>query len=551
MAQALGNISDMPEDILAGILLSLCVSTWVPYGSKTTDMIEVKKLSSVCTRWRDVLLSSCNRASWSLTANADLALQKLRSLKNVTHVTTRGASGSRNTGLLLRGLAEGFPRLTSFHLTVGGNNQDLEDLSLFLSFRTNIQELSLAFDNSYSLGCSRMCKDSYFRYYRRYLEALEAMDFAPQTHLKKLTLDWRSQSFPLKDLDGCCFPVSHTLAQVASLQELHIRVAHLAVPLPPWLAELPAFAGLRLRGDPGISVLDPEASMTQLRELSIQSSLVGTREMDAVSRMSHLTALELVAFQGPHTIESPLLRLSPTLRRLKLECHFVPRCVTPLPLLEELNLYVTTAIQPDYFAFTPGLRRLDLSLWKGVVWPRLDHHLTQLTSLALDFVSPKTRAMAPEEGPGEPVWCISRVYTPALQGLVLRSCRLLPIIGGLFALEGHLAVSLWCTCHVHTSYYDSHAEYAASQQGRPCQRLPPGDARQLFKDTRDTGKMPPMNPAPAAQTVAPAAGVRQMSEQEEVMEVSGRQPAAGATRSRWALWRSFGGGCFTTSHAPS
>eukprot|EP00897_Mesotaenium_endlicherianum_P006105 jgi/Mesen1/5522/ME000279S04728 len=559
MAQALGSISDLPEDILAGILLSVCVNPEGPGGAERVSMRQVRVLCSVCTTWRDVLRSSWERASCSLTRNANVALQELRSLRNVTHVSILEASESTRPGWLWRGLTAGFPLLTSFHLAVGGTYQALEDLSLFLSLGTNIQELSLAFDNSRHLKFMRAVGvfDSYSRYYHRYLESLEAMDFASLAHLKKLTLDFRKISLPSQYLNGRCFPVSRTLAQVASLEEIHISVKNLSSPLPPWLAALPALAGVRLTGNPGASVLDPEASMTQLRELSIRSFAMGAREMDAVSRMTRLTALQLVSLGGQES-PLPLLRLSPTLRRLELGCAIVPQNAVPLPNLEDLTLRVTAAVQPDYFAFTPGLRKLDLSLERDVVWPRLEHHLTQLTFLALDLSS--------EVDPGEPplhVWRIDEAHTRSLRVLVLRTCRLLPAVGGLLNLERHVVVSLRCTCEKDGLYYDSHAEYEAAQQRRTCGRLPPGDAWQLFKDTRYTSRRPPAVPAPAARAVSRAVlpmdrhmdsdlavRVRQVSERRDFparLVWAANDERAAPWRSSWSMRRPSRGGFLTAA----
>eukprot|EP00897_Mesotaenium_endlicherianum_P008025 jgi/Mesen1/7250/ME000373S06321 len=500
MAQAVASISDLPDGILEPILRSACADA--NSRAKKLSTLQVHRLSSVCARWRDVLLSTCQRALCSFSKDADGALRELRSLKNVTHVSIDRASENEASGVLLRGLALGFPLLTSFTFALRGDHRALDKLSSFLSLRTNIQVLGLLFDTTRAFQNEGSCL--------RYRKALEDLDFASQARLRKLTLDCCQLSAgPLGALDGGrYFPVSPTLAQVASLEELRISVHFLDAPLPPWLAELPAFFGLKIwdHSDAPPPVVASLRSMTGLRELALQCLEVGPKEMDLISRMRQLTTLELrwdisltPGDSAPNDSSLLSWSASRTLQKLKLCGDVMPRNATPLPLLEDLTLEASTAIQPNYFAFTPSVRRLEMVLYEGTAWPNLAC-LSQLTSLSLS-VSQYSRNDAEgdeldsSEGEGTegPRWHICRAHTHTLQTLELCSCKLLPLVDGLLALERHVAVSLLCTCHSHYGHwFDCHAEYQhAAAQERPCHLLPPGDARQLFKDTRRPAPGPP------------------------------------------------------------
>eukprot|EP00897_Mesotaenium_endlicherianum_P004043 jgi/Mesen1/3667/ME000202S02758 len=529
VAQAMASISDLPDDILKRILLRVCVYNTLysrvdgdpmsvfllhdPGGRKEqVCKRRVRSLSSVCTRWRDVLLSQIKRVSRSLEeeGSANRALRELHSLRSVTHVSVYGASGNKVTRRFLRGLvATGFPLLTSLHitLTLSKDHAALDQLSLFLYLKTNFQEMYVAFryvgsDDSYDDDVGDMLESFKF-----YCEILEDMDFAPQARLKRLTLNYLDLSIFSKRLDTPHFPVSTSLARLASLEELCLRLHTLKMPLPPWLAELPAFVGLRisLPRDLPPQVEHSVRLVTGLRELSIQCYEVGAREMDLVSRMTRLTALQLHSSAysrstGLATSQGTLrLGPSPTLRKLDISVDVVPKWTgLPLLLLEDLTLSDTAAVQPDYFAFTPNLRKLDVFLSKGMAWPRLEF-LSQLTSLSVDLDCTAVGDVpdVPNEEPQQPMWHVGAApLAHVLQTLELRTCQLLPLLGGLHTLERHVVVLLRCTCNGigfrGSSWYDSHAKYAAAAaEGRPCRRLPAGDARQLFKDTRRPAQRPP------------------------------------------------------------
>eukprot|EP00897_Mesotaenium_endlicherianum_P003511 jgi/Mesen1/3188/ME000184S02252 len=374
--QAASSISDVPDAVLERILRSACTICGVGYSRKQEiSMSRVRSLSTVCPRWRDALLSSWQRAFCSSKNDAPRALKELCTLKNVTHVSIPLACQNQVTGRLLRGLARGFPLLTSFKLILNVRHEIFNSLSAFLSLRTNIQELTLEFDFV-----------NYFEYVenarRRLWKALKALDFASQAHLKTLTLrhSFRS-SYASQEFLGRCLPVSRTLAQLASLQELHVEVDYLTVSLPPWLAKLPALAGLKIDNFLGAPppVVASVRSMTGLRALALGCKQAGAREMDLVSSMSQLTSLELCWSTAQDQL---ILGLSSTLRKMKITGGVIPRNARPLPFLEDLTLYVTKRIQRDYFAYTPSLRRLHMSLAKGVALPHLEG-LSQLTYLAL------------------------------------------------------------------------------------------------------------------------------------------------------------------------
>eukprot|EP00897_Mesotaenium_endlicherianum_P006726 jgi/Mesen1/6081/ME000031S05355 len=132
------------------------------------------------------------------------------------------------------------------------------------------------------------------------------MDYTPQAHLQKLTLDFTHLSG-----DRCSIPVSTTIAQLAGLQELHVKVGGLAkvATLPSWLAELPAFVGLRIDFDvdPCSSFLDFLRKTTGLRELVITGHLLTAPEYEVVSKMSCLTSLELDETEWDTSV-GPLLK---------------------------------------------------------------------------------------------------------------------------------------------------------------------------------------------------------------------------------------------------
>eukprot|EP00897_Mesotaenium_endlicherianum_P005621 jgi/Mesen1/5087/ME000252S04204 len=352
--------------------------------------------------WRDLLHSSCTRASCREGSHADMALRELRSYRNATHVLAPVTLQEEDPPRFLKGLAAEFPLLTSFHLTVSGNLRNLCHLSLFLSLKTDARELHPASsDEAFNKRDSATC--------RRYAEALEALDFAAQARLEKLTLDYDDLNFPSDALEGSCFPRNAVTADGPAGAPRQRRRPG-SSPGAPWLASLPAFAGLQFRRNP--------------RAPPLVLDSLGAAERDAISRLSQLASLELrwtpvfrraaaAAAEGP-LLSSPLL-LTTALHQQHCQGDVIPHNARQLPLLEDLSLEATAAIQFGYFAFTPALRSLSLSLSRA-------------------------------DPSGGAMWRVCGAHTRALRTLVLRSCRLLPLVGGLLALECHVALSLCCTC---------------------------------------------------------------------------------------------------------
>eukprot|EP00897_Mesotaenium_endlicherianum_P007308 jgi/Mesen1/6605/ME000338S05775 len=383
--QASVSISDLPSGVLEHILLSSCVTFNPEKCRDVVSMPQVKTLSSVCTKWHAVMLSSCERASHGPPRNptrAQAGLRELRTLRNTTHVSASDWSNDSDTGFF-RELASGFPLLTSFHLKLFGSYKVLDRLSSLLSLQTNIQELSVMFNNGMDLFLHGSSGVNGRR--RRYWAALEGMDFASQAHLKRLTLDYMVQ-FPEEISYKRCFPVSPTIAQLAGLEELRIGVMAWVAPLPSWLVKLPALAGLTILDEwrertsllavlSYVAGADFQRSLAGLRDLTLGAVEVCASEMDLLSTMGKLTALKLDLDPPSESPSTPrgdaLLLLSPTLRKLSITGNLIPQNARPLPLLEDLTLAVQAAIQLDYFAFTPNLRKLDMVLTKGVARPHL------------------------------------------------------------------------------------------------------------------------------------------------------------------------------------
>eukprot|EP00897_Mesotaenium_endlicherianum_P006234 jgi/Mesen1/5639/ME000285S04919 len=352
------------------------------------------------------------------------------------------------------------------------------------------------------------------------------MDFTKHVHLKKLTYLYVDSDFPEKYFDKCCVPVSPTGGYLKGLQEFHIRQMYVAH-LPKWLAGLPAFTrfSCQIYADTSPLVLQSACPMTGLRELSITSYQLGAAEINTLATMSHLTALSLVYKEYAATdaaAAGPLL-LSSTLQRLKVLGDIIPANRRLLPFLEDLSVNATEAIPPDYFAFTPDLRQLRLTLFRGVAWPRLEC-LAQLASLALDLNDGGHENEDDNDDDDE----------DEEEGteLKLHSCQLLRRVGGLFTLGRQVALSLCCTCQGGGGgdgrrnrggdssdeegnrdeggrglWWHSYAEYAAAKF--PCRRLPAGgDARQLVKDTRRptlNHMLPPPPPPPSSSALVPPA----------------------------------------------
>eukprot|EP00897_Mesotaenium_endlicherianum_P006708 jgi/Mesen1/6065/ME000031S05336 len=229
-----------------------------------------------------------------------------------------------------------------------------------------------------------------------------------------------------------------------------------------------------MNGAPCSSFLNSLGRMTRLKELIMTGVTFNASEMDAVSKLSHLTSLileesELAAVMAP-------FRPTTTLRKLSCPSEVLPLLRTTLPLLEELTLTDMTLVKasdPTYFLRTPNIRSLSLFLREERgAGPPLEH-LTGLTSLCLDeaFEHYDTE---------EPIWHICEAQVPTLQVLELHSCKLLPLIDGLLSLERHVAVSACCTCQGCSGkdkrWFSSHAEHVAA--GSTCLKLPGDVARQ-------------------------------------------------------------------------
>eukprot|EP00897_Mesotaenium_endlicherianum_P010753 jgi/Mesen1/9706/ME000069S09105 len=200
------------------------------------------------------------------------------------------------------------------------------------------------------------------------------------------SLSYICSDFP-KDCHACRIPVSPTVAQLAGLQRLHISISNQhqsgLPPLPPWLAEVPAFVkfGYQIgRNSSPRLLMDSLRVMTGLQELLL---IALEEDCNVVSCMSQLTSLvlALVPARTPPAA-SELLLLSTHLVKLAIRGNNIPQNETPLPHLEDLSLDIGLAIQPNYFAFTRHLRSLRLAVRKELeVWPCLEY-LTQLTSLS-------------------------------------------------------------------------------------------------------------------------------------------------------------------------
>eukprot|EP00897_Mesotaenium_endlicherianum_P006716 jgi/Mesen1/6072/ME000031S05340 len=509
--RALTSISDLPESILEHILRSACVDTLGEQDDRRREKIsetQVKDVTRLCTTWRDVVRASYTCAAWNYSEDVDVALSQLRTLRNVTHIRVL-ATLSHKDMWFLKELAVGFPLLTSFHLSLLGKEKDLEILSLFLSLKTDIQELHLVLDIDLGHPTDLAAWDSHrASAWDSYRKALENMDFSQQVQLKKLTFDFSNIFEDLADLPNeFCIPISKTIALLVNLQELHVHVEHLAevASLPPWLADFPAFVGFRIQEsqDPLCSVfLDSLGRMTGLKEVVMFGHALEGPECEAISKLSQLTSLVIMSVEecDMDPEEDLLWRLSSTLQKLECWGNTLSRVDGSLPLLEELKLEQVSspeASELTLFAGTPNVRSLKLSLVEEEgAWPHLEH-LTGLTSLSLDLgISEETYD---EE---QPLWHMCPAQVPALEVLELKSCRLLRLIDGLLALEPQVAVGVFCTCHSADGtwvdfWFSSHAEHIT--RGSVCNRLPADVARQLFKGTRRPTARPP-GPCPTCPT---------------------------------------------------
>eukprot|EP00897_Mesotaenium_endlicherianum_P006718 jgi/Mesen1/6074/ME000031S05345 len=375
------SILDLPVGILERILQSACVDT---ERTQTDGQIKgiskntVECITRVCTRWRDLVRSSCKIARCDSLTEPDVALSQLETLRNVTHVQVSRFLEYEHLGFL-RKLATGFPLLTFFDLSFRGSQKDLEVLSLFLSLKTDIQELTLY--------TAKFVPDP--GNWNLYRGTLESLDFTPQVHLKKLTLSVRYDPLP-RFTGGFCIPVSTTLTQLAGLEELHITVDEFAEEayLPPWLAELPAFVGLRsvnMNGAPCSSFINSLARMTSLEELFLTGVTFNASEMGAVSKLSHLTSL--IIEESKFAASMAPFCPTTTLRELSCPGEVLPLLGTTLSLLEELTVMDMSLVKtskPTYFARTPNIRSLTLLIREERgAGPPLEH-LTGLTSLCLD-----------------------------------------------------------------------------------------------------------------------------------------------------------------------
>eukprot|EP00897_Mesotaenium_endlicherianum_P008048 jgi/Mesen1/7271/ME000373S06348 len=372
------SIMDLPVDILQRILRSVCAEKQVEKGVGGVSKAQVKCVSRVCTKWHHAVRSSYKRAICD-SFDVETVLRQLHTAPNVTHVSVPRVLDTQRE--LVRRLATEFPLITSFHLSIDGTKEALDILALFLSLKTNIQELELSLHlrGLDGFDCSH--------------KALEDMDFSGQAHLKKLAIDY-SITFPESSRDGDRWrvPVSTTLARLANLQELHITVQHYSVsaPLPPWLAQLPAFVGLEIFSEeeaPSRAFLDFVRTATGLRKLTFYGYLEDGRGMDVISWLGHLTSLTLYSHDRTTLPPVGSFLLSPSLVELDMPSDLFASIKRPLPLLKALTLAPpgSAAIPMDHFAFTPNLTSLHLELWdEEAGWPRLGH-LAGLASLSLEL----------------------------------------------------------------------------------------------------------------------------------------------------------------------
>eukprot|EP00897_Mesotaenium_endlicherianum_P003514 jgi/Mesen1/3190/ME000184S02256 len=158
-----------------------------------------------------------------------------------------------------------------------------------------------------------------------------------------------------------------------------------------------------------------------------------------------------------------------------------------LASLQELRIELKAWVGPlpPWLTKLPAFSSLRIWLMLDAPSPIVDSvcSMTGLRDLSIDFhqlidISDYNE----EEGLLEHEWHICGTHTRTLRALVLE-CSVLPLVDGLLTLERHVAVFVRCTCSSRGCWYESHAEYAAVQP-RLCVWLEPGDARQLFKDTR-------------------------------------------------------------------
>eukprot|EP00897_Mesotaenium_endlicherianum_P006717 jgi/Mesen1/6073/ME000031S05337 len=341
-------------------------------------------MSSVCTRWRDVVRSSYQRPRCDRLLDVQVALSQLHNLRSVAHVWVIPALDRKHIGFL-RGLATRFPLLTSFDLGFRGGEKDLEVLSLFLSLKRDIRELSLG------LYMKEEENPADTATWECVSKALQSLDFSRQVDLKKLSLDYSCLEFPSTSHGRCCVPVSTSLAQLTGLQELKVAVENLpgVVFLPNWLSYLPAFVGFRMRNldyPPSSSFLYSLGKMTSLKELVMTGHVFDASEMDVFSKLGRLTSLELDVIDSEAVPAEEPLCVSSTLQKLCCWAEVLPRVRRPLPLLEDLTLKNVSvhASKPTFFAHTPNIRSLHLTFEdEEGAWPHLER-FTRLTSLSLD-----------------------------------------------------------------------------------------------------------------------------------------------------------------------
>eukprot|EP00897_Mesotaenium_endlicherianum_P002456 jgi/Mesen1/2238/ME000152S01324 len=410
------------------------------------------------------------------SADPALALSVLQPFQSLTHVQLGGREGGQGRGTsitgahwvsLLRSLAGGgLPQLTSFDLTFDDVGDAMENLNDFLARRTSLQSLRLRF-------CHLLSEKDLRDKWRAVHASLEALDFSRLSRLKHLTLDYRRMydpvindhdirgSSPYDAIRGSRVPVSSFILSLRQAQgqaqgqeqgqeqgqgqrqgqgqaqeqalnsvlrtfELQVSSEALMQGLPGWLGELqPLFS---------LSIICTDNSWWKL-----QFILGSLRTLQELLLEIHPQALS----RSPDWLSS-LQGLS-RLKRLRLHVHGSPLPKVPrvLPGLEGLELRLERGpfgaplgqIPSTYFAFAPNLRSLSLWSCDALTWPLLVG-LTRLTSLSLGC------QMAGQVLPT----CCNVGGLPALRQLELQTCRLLPMVEGLFGLGRATAGVLHCQC---------------------------------------------------------------------------------------------------------
>eukprot|EP00897_Mesotaenium_endlicherianum_P000430 jgi/Mesen1/10388/ME000081S09785 len=484
------SIHDLPDDLLQ-LILHKALS-----GEKKEDGEDEREslYREVSNRWRKAVNDSAKAVRLrSFDGDVDGALGGLQSFTHINKITLDENStwSCLKVGELIRGLATGFPSLSSFVLDIDFYGWEaLSGLKYFLSQRTSLHELSLGFSNLDSKEqpvAGQLSEE-------RARALLEDVDFSNLAHLNILTLSFGRSMFP----EGqTALLLSKSILRLQHLQELYIMLPGTSQvhQLPFWLGELwscpHATLILKDEEDDGVPYpLEYSEVMSSLQRLRIGvfcKSLDATFP-DTIARLQSLTALEIIALSLSSCEGSSEHGLySPSLKRLLLsgEVGHLPVVRRPMPLLEDLVLLMTeqTSFQRNMFAFTPKLRSLRLHLPVAEEWPdfgRLPRQLRALTVLTGTVVT------------GD------RVLADVGRLQVLEtfhvSCGLLRGMAGAARLPSSTAVTVHCGCLVTMTdvreleykaecrKFGSFAQYAGA--GQLCRFLPLAMARQWFLDSR-------------------------------------------------------------------